>query len=98
MYVGFGVGWKGHYATSMLESFARGMKSAASHLSYTNKFMLLTGEAMKIMYNGNDITKNIILSKPIKLLYLLQANSTLKHRMYQGICEIRMTKHLTGMM
>jgi amidase len=66
---GFGVGWRGHYSTSMLESFARGMKAAASHLSYTNKFMLLTGEAMRIMYNGNLNHTTIIIIHLIPMNY-----------------------------
>lgn len=58
---GFGVGWEGHYCTSMLESFARGMKESAAELSHSNKIFLITGEAMKIMYHGKSQWTIIVL-------------------------------------
>lgn len=47
-----GTNWKGHYATSLLESFGRGRKSQADDLSETVKLTMLTGEYMRERYHG----------------------------------------------
>ncbi|XP_062511079.1 amidase-like [Corticium candelabrum] len=66
---GFGVGWEGHYCTSMLESFARGMKESAAELSHSNKIFLITGEAMKIMYHGRFYAKAQNIARNLRKAY-----------------------------
>lgn len=49
---GFGSNWAGHYATSLLDAFARGWRSRPNDMAETVKTVLLFGEYARRYYHG----------------------------------------------
>src|SRR5215207_4318284 len=52
-----GTNWLGHYNTSLLEVFGRGMKTRADDLSVTNKLAMMYGQYMQDQYLGRYYAK-----------------------------------------
>src|SRR5919206_3605044 len=52
-----GTNWLGHYNTSLLEVFGRGMKTRADDLSVTNKLAMMYGQYMQNQYRGRYYAK-----------------------------------------
>jgi amidase len=52
-----GTNWKGHYATSLLDAYARGRITRANDLSETVKLTMLTGRYMQQRYHGRYYAK-----------------------------------------
>lgn len=66
---GMGVGWKGYYATSLMESFGKGWRNAAYRLPNTVKQMLLVGQYMQERYFGRYYAKAQNLARVLRNAY-----------------------------
>ena len=64
-----GTNWKGHYTTSLLDSFARGRITRADDLSETTKLTMLTGQYMQDRYHGRYYAKAQNLARALKEAY-----------------------------
>ena len=64
-----GTNWKGHYTTSLLDSFARGRITRANDLSETTKMVILTGQYMQDRYHGRFYAKAQNLARSLKAAY-----------------------------
>lgn len=66
---GMGTNWKGHYTTSLLNSFARGRQTQADNLSETTKLAVLTGQYMQNKYHGHYYAKAQNLGRSLRQAY-----------------------------
>ena len=64
-----GTNWKGHYATSLLEVYARGRRSRANDLSETTKLVVLLGQYMQERYHGRYYAKAQNLARSLRSAY-----------------------------
>jgi amidase len=64
-----GTNWKGHYATSLLDAYARGRITRANDLSETVKLTMLTGRYMQQRYHGRYYAKAQNLSRKLAAAY-----------------------------
>lgn len=64
-----GTNWKGHYTTSLLDSFARGWHERVNDLSETTKLVLLLGEYLQQRYHGHFYAKAQNLSRSLHAAY-----------------------------
>jgi len=64
-----GTNWKGHYATSLLDAYARGRITRANDLSETVKLTMLTGRYMQQRYHGRYYAKAQNLSRKLADAY-----------------------------
>jgi amidase len=54
---GMGTNWKGHYATSLLDAYARGRLTQANDFSETVKMVMMLGRYMQDHYHGHYYAK-----------------------------------------
>ena len=54
---GMGTNWKGHYTTSLLNAYARGLRTRANDLPDTVKLFMLLGRYMQDRYHGRYYAK-----------------------------------------
>jgi hypothetical protein len=66
---GLGVNWKGYYPTSLLDAFAKGLRTRAEDLSDTTKLIALTGLFMHERYHGRYYAKAQNLARPLRTAY-----------------------------
>ncbi|CAN5690143.1 amidase [soil metagenome] len=66
---GMGMGWKGYYTTSLMEAYARGMRTRPNDLSPTTKLMLLLGQYMLDNYYGRYYAKAQNMARSLKAAY-----------------------------
>jgi amidase len=66
---GMGSGWKGYYTTSLVEAYAKGMRSRSNALSPTTKLMLLLGEYLLENYDGRYYAKAQNVARSLKKAY-----------------------------
>lgn len=64
-----GTNWKGHYSTSLLDSYARGRTTRAADLSETVKLTMLVGEYMRESYHGRYYAKAQNLGRKLAAAY-----------------------------
>jgi amidase len=64
-----GNNWKGYYATSLLDAYARGRITRANDLSETVKLTMLTGRYMQRRYHGRYYAKAQNLSRKLAAAY-----------------------------
>ncbi|MBO0688014.1 MAG: amidase [Candidatus Dormibacteraeota bacterium] len=64
-----GTNWKGHYTTSLLDSYARGRITRANDLSETVKLVLLLGQYMHDAYHGRYYAKAQNLARDLSAAY-----------------------------
>ena len=64
-----GTNWKGHYTTSLLDSYARGRLERANDLSETTKLVMLLGRYMQERYHGRYYAKAQNLSRSLRAAY-----------------------------
>jgi amidase len=66
---GLGTNWKGYYATSLLDAFARGLRTRADDLSEPTKLVALTGLFMRERYHGRYYAKAQNLARSLRAAY-----------------------------
>jgi amidase len=66
---GLGTNWKGHYATGLLDAFARGMRTHADDLSETVKLRILAAEYLRGRYHGHYYAKAQNLARSLTAAY-----------------------------
>lgn len=66
---GLGNNWKGYYTSSLLEAYARGMRTRPNDLSPTTKLMFLMGQYMIDNYYGRYYAKAQNLARALKQSY-----------------------------
>jgi len=66
---GMGTNWKGHYSTSLLDSFARGRLARADDLSDTVKLVVLAGQYLQDAYHGRYYAKAQNLARSLVAAY-----------------------------
>ncbi len=66
---GQGTNWKGYYTNSMIEAYARGMRTHANALSPTTKLMFLMGQYVSENYYGRYYAKAQNLARTLKESY-----------------------------
>ena len=66
---GMGTNWKGHYATSLLDAFARGRHTRADDLSDTVKLVVLAGQYLQDAYHGRYYAKAQNLARALTAAY-----------------------------
>ena len=64
-----GTNWKGHYSTSLLDSYARGRITRADDLSDTVKLVVLLGQYMQDRYHGRYYAKAQNLARTLTKAY-----------------------------
>lgn len=64
-----GTNWKGHYSTSLLDSYARGRITRADDLSETVKLVVLLGQYMQDSYHGRYYAKAQNLARALTRAY-----------------------------
>jgi len=64
-----GTNWKGHYTTSLLDSFARGLHTHADDLPETTKLFALLGSYMRERYHGRYYAKAQNLARSMTAAY-----------------------------
>jgi amidase len=64
-----GTNWKGYFTTSLLDAYAKGLKTRASNLSDTVKLVVLLGEYLHRNYDGRYYAKGQNLSHGIRAAY-----------------------------
>jgi amidase len=64
-----GTNWKGHYTTSLLDSYARGRLTRANDLSETVKLVVLLGQYMQETYHGRYYAKAQNLARDLSAAY-----------------------------
>ncbi|MFL5627707.1 MAG: amidase [Ktedonobacteraceae bacterium] len=64
-----GTNWKGHYSTSLLDSYARGRITRADDLSDTVKLVVLLGQYMQDSYHGRYYAKAQNLARTLTKAY-----------------------------
>ena len=64
-----GTNWKGYYATSLLDTFARGRRTRADDLSETTKLLVLLGQYMQDRYHGRYYAKARNLARSLSSAY-----------------------------
>jgi amidase len=64
-----GTNWKGHYSTSLLDSYARGRITRADDLSDTVKLVILLGQYMQDSYHGRYYAKAQNLARALTKAY-----------------------------
>jgi amidase len=64
-----GTNWKGYYATSLLNAFARGWQSRANDLSETTKLVVMLGQYMQARYHGRYYAKAQNLAHTLRVAY-----------------------------
>lgn len=64
-----GTNWKGHYSTSLLDSYARGRITRADDLSDTVKLVVLLGQYMQDRYHGRYYAKAQNLARALTKAY-----------------------------
>ncbi len=66
---GMGTNWKGHYSTSLLDTFARGRRTRANDFSETVKMVILLGQYLHDDYHGRYYAKAQNLGRSLKAAY-----------------------------
>ncbi|HUE81549.1 MAG TPA: amidase [Pyrinomonadaceae bacterium] len=66
---GLGTNWKGYYTSSLLEAYARGMRTRPNDLSPTTKLMFLMGQYISDNYYGRYYAKAQNLARTLKQSY-----------------------------
>jgi len=64
-----GTNWKGHYTTSLLDTYARGWQTRANDLSETTKLVMLAGQYMQEQYHGRYYAKAQNLARSLRHAY-----------------------------
>ncbi len=64
-----GTNWKGYYATSLLDVYARGLVARANDLSETTKLVVLLGQYMQDRYHGRYYAKAQNLAHTLRAAY-----------------------------
>lgn len=64
-----GTNWEGHYSTSLLDAYGRGLATRADDLSETVKLTMLLGEHMRCSYHGRYYAKAQNLARKLKAAY-----------------------------
>jgi amidase len=64
-----GTNWKGHYTTSLLDTYARGRITRANDLSETVKLVILLGQYMQDSYHGRYYAKAQNLARTLSQAY-----------------------------
>jgi amidase len=64
-----GTNWKGHYATSLLDAYARGRITRANDLSEIVKLTMLTGRYMQQRYHGRYYAKAQNIARKLAAAY-----------------------------
>lgn len=64
-----GTNWEGHYSTSLLDAYGRGLQTRADDLSETVKLTMLLGEHMRRSYHGRYYAKAQNLARKLKAAY-----------------------------
>lgn len=66
---GMGTNWKGQYATSLLDSYGRGLETRADDLSDPVKLTMLIGQYMRERYHGRYYAKSQNLARRLTAAY-----------------------------
>jgi amidase len=64
-----GTNWKGHYATSLLDAYARGRLTRADDLSDQVKLLMLAGQYLQDAYHGRYYAKAQNLARALTAAY-----------------------------
>lgn len=64
-----GTNWKGHYTTSLLDTYSRGWQTRANDLSETTKLVMLAGQYMQEQYHGRYYAKAQNLARSLTHAY-----------------------------
>jgi amidase len=64
-----GTNWKGYYTTSLLDSYAQGLRTRANDLSETVKLVMLLGEYLHRQYFGRHYAKGQNLAHTLRAAY-----------------------------
>ncbi len=64
-----GTNWRGYYTTSLLDAFAKGLKTRARNLSETVKLIMMLGEYMHREYDGRYYAKGQNLAHTLRTAY-----------------------------
>jgi amidase len=64
-----GTNWKGYYTTSLLDAYAKGLKTRSRNLSETVKLVMLLGEYLHRQYDGRHYAKAQNLAHTLRAAY-----------------------------